>query len=255
VGALTATLDTKKLRGKVGRGITVYTNDPARPKIFLTVKANILASVQILPHHTVHLTNRRTGAETTRLLVRKDPTEQGTLELSDVSVSEPWLAVSATKLENPLPVLAGLPQAFSGDWLVELSLTGRPKYGRSQQELRFNTGLTREPQVKVAVVANLQPPVVVAPPRLQLAAPPDGRPAEGSVSLSIRPGLDPEALTAEARPAELSVELERMRTRFYKAHVRWNGEGPVDGAVTFQIGEESFELPVQPAAPVTAPGR
>jgi len=247
VGYLKATLDTKKLRGNVGRGITVYTNDPARPKVFLTVRANILASVQILPHHTVHLTNRRAGAEKTRLLVRKDPTEQGTLVLSHVEASAPWLAVSTTKLENPLPVLEGLPQAFSGDWLVELSLAGRPEYGRSQQELHFNTALTREPRVKVAVVVNLQPPVVVAPDRLQLAVAPDGRTAEGSVSLSVRPGLDPETLTAQARPAALSVELERTRSRFFKAHVRWNGEGPADGTVTFRIGEESLELPVDPA--------
>ena len=238
-------MDTKKLQGNVSRGITVYTNDPARPKVFLTVRANILASVRLLPHHTVHLTNRRAGGAETRLLVRKDPTEQGSLELDDVVSSVPWIAVSATKLENPLPVLQGLPQAWSGDWLLEISLAGRPEYGRTQQEIRFKSGLSREPLVTVPVVTNLQGAVIVSPDRLELKAGPDGQTAEGIVSLSVRPGLDPQALIAEARPSSLSVELQHTRTRFYKAHIRWDGEGSPEGTVTFKIGEEHVELPVQ----------
>ena len=52
---MTATLNTHSLRGPVERAVTVNSNDPAQPVVILTLKADVLVSVNVLPSEYLSL--------------------------------------------------------------------------------------------------------------------------------------------------------------------------------------------------------
>ena len=238
-------MDTKRLQGDVRRGVTVYTDDPAHPKTFVAIRALVLGSVVILPRQQVTLTNNRPGLTSPRLLVRQEPTESGALEIRDLQTSVPWISARATRIEQERPSgEGGLPPAVPGDWLIEIEVDGAATWGHSQETLQFRTGLSRQPLVEVPIIVNLLPPLTLSTEELTLSAPADGGPAEGRVTLTLRRGLDPTALTLDVEPDSLDATLERVGGRRYEVLVRWNGAAAADGALVFRVGPHEQRLPV-----------
>ena len=76
-GHVTAKLDTTKLHGAVGRGITVRTDDPAKPALFLTVRGEIVGGVTILPDEVLQLNNHTSGPTSGTVLVTRGAGETG----------------------------------------------------------------------------------------------------------------------------------------------------------------------------------
>jgi len=243
VGTLQARLDTSKLRGDVGRGITVYTDDPQRPKVFLVLRAIVLTSVGFLPDGNLTLTNRHPDARSSSLLVRKDLTESGTLEITNLRSSVPWLHVEAAKVGEVRPGGDGRPAAQPGDWQLSVSLGPNPEsYATVEEFVTFETGLPREPTVTIPVALRLAPPVNLPVARLVV---PDGEgPADTAAFVfSLRRGEDPEQLRVVGSTAELTVAVERSGRRGFKAQVRWAGAA-TEGTLQFQLGQESYDFPV-----------
>ena len=247
MGYLRASLHTDKLSGSVGRGITVETNDPENPKVFLTVRATVVGSVILLPHASMSIIDAASPNQRRMLLVRQEPTETGQLAITDLRASVPWLGVEATRLDNPRPAANGLPAAKAGDWLLEVSLTGTFDYGRHQETVTFKTGLPRQPEISVPVQASARPPVHLSVNQLKMPVPAGDAPATATVVVAVRRGLDPETLVARAEPDALQVELEPNGDRFFKAHVTWSGEDFSGGAVEFEVSGRKMRLPVVPA--------
>jgi len=237
-------LHTEKLRGVVGRAIVVRTSDPGRPTISLTVKANVLASVEIFPFESVHVSNRGPGLERSTLLVRKDPTESGVLNIVHPTASVAWLAVRGERLTAVRPGTTGIPTGQPGDWIVEVALAGRPDYGQHTAEVMFDTGLAREKRVKLPVTVTIAAPVMVSQDRLEIPWPGPGGETRGTLLVQVRAGLDPTTLRAEAEPPTMAVDLERAGPRGFKLGARWTESRRPAGAVVLRIGDESFRVPV-----------
>ncbi len=244
MGHLYATLDTSTLRGKVGKGITVHTNDPARPTIRLVLRAIVLGSVYVLPEEQLSLGNQRVGGTKGRLLVRQDPTQLGRLNIESITTSASWLLAAARRLEQDEPAGDGLPAGREGDWAVEVELLPRAPYGRRNESVTFTTGLARQAEVTVLVDLDLLPPVQLNIDKLVLSAT-DPPTETHTVLLSVRHDLEPSLLRVEAEPPALSAELEKAGRRGFKLHVRWDGTPLHDsGALTFHVGAQSYRLPV-----------
>lgn len=238
-GTLQATVDTAELRGDAGRGITVYTNDPARPKIFLVVRSIVLSSVEVLPDGPVELTNRPGMPSRPYALVRQVPLETRTMELHDIATSVPWLRVRADPLEERRPAGDGLPVGLPGDWLIQVEVIGDPDYGRSTPTVRMATGLDLEPEIELPVDVDFAPPVTLSEERVDLA--PGGA---RTVLVAVRKDLDAARLTVDSEPAALRVERDRSDPRRFKLRLSWSGEPSGDGAVIFEVEGEHYRLPV-----------
>ncbi len=247
-GHIQATLDTAKLKGSIGRGLTVYTDDPAAPKLFLTVRALVLGSVNVFPHESIQLSNRGVRHPRQQLLVRKEPSESGELVIEDLSPSVSWLSATAERLEQPRAPGAGLPTGQPGDWLLTVEPAGSAPFGRRRETVEFGTGLDRQPRVSIAVLVDLQPPVRISTDRLVLPQPTEGAAARETLLLTVRRGLDPSALVVEAVPESLELELEPSGQRAFKLHVGWSGSERPEGTIIFRVGTESYRLPVGPSA-------
>jgi len=250
VGYLTTTLRTEKLKGQVGKGISVYSNDPETPHLRLTVRATVLGSVLVLPREYMSVGGRMMRAGNSMVLVRQDPTESGELKISDLKTSAPWLTAEAQKLEQKRPPSDGLPIGQPGDYLLEVKVGERPEISKSRirAEVSFKTGLKRQPVVSIPVTVDLRPPVNLSTERLLLTPPAEGQIAEETVLVTVRPGLDPNRLEAKADPGSLKVELKPAGPRRFKAHVYWDGGALERGTITFKVGAERHTLPVHSAA-------
>jgi hypothetical protein len=245
VGHIDATLDSEKLRGTVGRGITVYTDDPALPKVFLTVSATVVGGVQVLPQGMISVVSEGgPGRNAPMVLVRREVSETGVVEIADVKPSVPWLIATAERLEEPRSGIDGLPPGMAGDWLVGVTLDPSAPYGRFRESLQVQTGLDRQPELTIPVVVTRQAPVRVSVERVVF--PRESNPSEQpqTVLLTVRRDLDPTDLTVETDSDLLRVELEPSGQRGYKVRVRWEGAERPHGAITFRVGKESYRLPV-----------
>ena len=238
-------MHTEKLRGALGRSVTVRTNDPARPVVMLTVHANVLASVELFPSESVQLSNRGPSLARSTLLIKKDATESGELKIARPSVSVPWITVRAEKLTLERPATTGVPTGKPGDWIAEVALGEAPAYGRHAAELVLDTGLGREPVVHVPINVDVLPPVTLSQESLSIPWPvTDAAGARGTVLGQLRAGLDPAQLHAEGNPPSLAVEVERSGPRGLRIAARWTEPRPPEGVVVLRIGTESVRIPV-----------
>jgi len=242
VGHIDATLDTKKLRGSVGRGITVYTDDPGLPKVFLTLSATVVGGVQVLPQPVMAVASA--GRNAPMVLVRREATETGVVKISDVKPSVPWLVATVERLEEARPGADGVPPGMPGDWLVGVTLDPSAPYGRFRESLQVKTGLERQPELTIPVVVTRRAPVRLSAERVVFPRESDPNEQPQTVLLTVRRDLDPTALTVETDSDLLLVDLEPSGKRGYKVRVRWEGDDRPQGAITFRLGNESYELPV-----------
>jgi hypothetical protein len=244
-GNVTAELDTQKLHGAVGRGITVYTNDPARPKWFLTVRATVVGGVIVLPSETVALHNRDERFRSRKLLVQRASGETDTLAIANLEAGAEWIEVGAERVEEFRRAADGVPPASPGDWIVTVSIADSAPYGSERTAVRFETGVARQPVIELPVIARVGPPVELSEQRLVLPRPGEDRVARRTVSLMVRPGLDPTALEVESEPEALEAELERSGRRGYKLHLAWTTTDTPAGTVTFKVGSERMSVAVE----------
>jgi len=145
-------------------------------------------------------------------------------------------------VEDARPEGGGLPEAFPGDWIVEVAVRSLPVYGRSEEFLRIATGLPREPEVLVPIVLELTTPVNLSAEMVSLSP---GRSSE-TIFLSIRDGADPSLLRVDSEHDGLALELEPAGGRFFKLRV--TGAPTLEGSpatVRFRLGLESVDLPVE----------
>jgi hypothetical protein len=243
VGSIDAELDTTKLHGDVGRGITVYSDDPVRPSVFVTIHARVNGGVVLVPGDRVALTNRDHGGMKRTFVVRRERNENESIRIDELQASAPWLKVSAQPVTPDSPKIPDTPAAFPGDWIVIVEAAETP-YGRHAETLTFSTGLSRQPEVEVTVGADFLPPVTLSEKSLAL---PSGDSGRQTLLLTVRQDLDPASLRVESRPDALETVLERSGRRGYKLHVAWNSADPASGEIVFHVGDEEFRLPVSPA--------
>ena len=166
------------------------------------------------------------------------------VELADVKPSAPWLIASVERLEQPTPGVDGLPPGQPGDWLVRVTLGPSAPYGRLRESLQLKTGLERQPELTIPVIVTRQAPVHVSIDRVVFPKETNPGDPPQTVLLTVRRDLDPADLKVETDSSLLTVELEPSGRRGYKVRVRWDGADRPQGAITFRIGKESYELPV-----------
>ena len=257
-GKITASVRTEHLKGSVAKGIEVTTNDPVRPSLYLTVRATVVGSVQIMPMARLLLSYGGEQVAPARVIVRKDPGEKGTLAVTDLSTSVPYLTASARKVEAPEPQDGSLPPAIADDYVVEVKITGDPPTGNMNESLKLHTGLEREPIVSIPVFVQVRPALTISTSELVLPSPTGSEETSGIVLMSIRPDLDPASLVAKAEPEPFHAELEQAGPRHFRLHVNWHRTDAGTsrkGTVTLRVGKETVSLPVhvgavtQPAVP------
>ena len=255
VGKVSASMKTENQRGQVEKTITVTTDDPTRSVVTLRIKANVVGSIVMLPRPGLAFPTGLNWDYSGKLIIRKDETEKGELAVTDVTTSAPWLVVRTRKIESSEPAAEGIPATMPGDYVLDVSVAEDAPKTQGGFNVKFKTGLPREPEATIPVSVILQNPMRVSPSPLLISPPADpAKEATGTVTAILRPGLS-EALKASASPEPFSVRVEPDGPRRYRATVAWKPNGPdtpKEGNVVFRAGDESLTVLVRVADPKAA---
>lgn len=249
-GKLRATIRTGDLRGPMDRGITITTDDPSQSAVYLGFHLDVIGSVVLLPRGAFDLRMRRVARElVSRVLVRRDPGETGTLAIRDVTASAPWLTVRSWRVEAASAGEEGAPSVEPGDWWIEVAALGEPPQGAKLERVTFSTGLPREPVVEIPVHIAVPPPLFTSVDRLVLPAPGAEGHSSGTLLISVRADLGSETLSIVADPP-FRVALEGAGQRRYRAVVTWSpppsGSEPAarQGTIVLRVGAVSRSVEV-----------
>ena len=186
-----------------------------------------------------------------RILVTKDPTEEGDLTITDLRTDTPWLVASTRKVEVAEPAEGEFPPAIPGDWVVEVRIEDddAPPSGVTQSNVRFKTGLSREPEVVVPISVAIIPPIVVQPRKLRVAPASDDS-LVGTLLAVVRPDLDAAALTVEAIPEVVTVQTQRQGDRRFVFIAKLPASSLTEDAkLVLRLGTHTVEVPIEVSTP------
>lgn len=269
-GKVTASVHTDNLRGPIEKAITVVSSDAEHPMMQLRLKANVVGSVEILPFWQILFPTAPEWGYTQRVVIRKDKSETGELAVTGLTTTSPWLTAKASRVTEATPAptvpavaIKGRPSSpipppvpQPGDWVIDVGFTEEAPSGQSGQQIRFKTGLGREPEVAIPVSVVIQQPMHFWPENLSLPLDTaEETSGTNTFHVALRPGLAGKVPEARATPEGYSVTLKPDGERLYEGTVVWtarDGKTEKNGQVIVTVGGESGVLPLRVV--VRAPG-
>jgi len=248
--SIKASVHTANYKGPIAKQITVTHDDKSQGPLILSVSANIVGSVEVLPFPALQLARRRRGFDTPALLiVRKDQSESGKMAFADLTSSVPWLKIGSRAVTAQEPPVEGLPAAQAGDVVISVQATDAAPVGSHVEKITFKTGLKREPLVSVPVTVFVQPPLAVQSAELILTVVPEAADtATGQVFGTIREDVDPKSVTVSADNPAFSPRFESTTSQAFRVIVDWSGKGKdakTETVVHLRSGKIALDVPVR----------
>ncbi len=156
-GAIEAVVDTANLNGAIAKGVTVFTNDAANPRLELTVKALVRPLIEARPGYArfIVVEGEKHEASVQTLWSIEGPE----LEILGVESPYPFLKVSFTEAPPEERGSAG------GDrqWRVKLALAADAPVGPLADHVLVATNHPRQGVVEIPVSGFVRPVLSVTP--------------------------------------------------------------------------------------------
>lgn len=247
-GTIRFKVKTGHLRGKVKRSVTVHSNDPATPKKILLIALDSVGSVEILPTQRIVLNDRNENSSRSKLLLRKDSTETGTLAVADLRSSSPLLKMEIRPAEEAEKFEGRQIAVRPGDWILEVGIKEKPEPGLHRETVRFRTGLSREPEITIPVTITVRKFLHVNRRQIVLNEPAPGSSVSGDLIATLKRGLDPGLLEVSVTPDSLRLSKEMVSATGMRVTVTLDPDGsevPARGKIRFSHEGRSLEVPVR----------
>jgi hypothetical protein len=156
-GTIRAEVDTRDLVGSIAKSVTVLSNDPATPRLQLTVKADVRAFVVAQPSYA-RFVHTQTQPESSLGLTVASP------EAADFRVLEavsPYPHLRATVREaQDAERIADAP---GPQWRIELTLAADAPVGPLRDFLRVKTNHPRQPELEIPLSGTVRPVLHLTP--------------------------------------------------------------------------------------------
>lgn len=182
-GKVLASINTDHFKGPVTKTVTVTTNDPAKSRFVLEIKANITVPIDVQPMDSVSLTAKLGEVKTQELTLKAmDGKPFDIVSVKDVpgitAKIEPVVEAGA----KAPAAKAGTIAAGSATYKLTISTKADAPVGRSFQALEVATSHPKVPSLRINVSLLVQGEVEVVPERVYLQSVPpmptaDGKPA------------------------------------------------------------------------------
>lgn len=226
------------------------TNDPAREQVILTIRADIVGSVIMVPSR-LNVGSARGRGPNNRVLVVQDPREKGELTLTDLRTGIEWLTATVRRVETEEPGQGRVPKASPGNWIVEVAVDeGDAPAGTTRTDVTFKTGLEREPEVSIPVIVSVIPAVVVNPERLRLKPEGVGDRLTGTILAVVRNDLRGQELVVDASSDGIEVRTDSAGPRRYRVFTSMLSSSlKPDAHLTFRVGDKSVQVPLDAPEP------
>jgi len=158
---VTVELDTRELDGAVTKTVTLYTNDPARPTVELTMRGEVHSEVVLEPP-VLYFGRVRSGRPVRRqVLVKVDRPAPG-------GSAGPVLV---TAVDPPQPPLSATIEATAdGGQAIAVELAADAPRGHFTRTVTFHTTSAREPKLTFEVLGSVEGDIAVTPPTITFGA-------------------------------------------------------------------------------------
>ena len=198
-GKIYASIDLSHVKGQVQKYVDVVTNDPAKNKTRLTIKADVKTVVDVLPSEMVHFTPGLGESQSQELALV--PSYEKPITLHDPTSSSDAVTVSMEKVENPqnpkTPVQYKLTVSNKKDL----------KVGTYQAEVKVQIDGAPQKELVIPAVVMVKGPIAATPPQVsfQLKDFPDEVTPLASTNIRIKPDATATVLQKLDPGAQLRV--------------------------------------------------
>jgi hypothetical protein len=213
-GKVTASIDSARFKGPISKSVTLYSNDPAKERTILSLKAEILVAIDVRPRDRVILRGKVAEQEPTVLqLVASDgqafdilAVEKRSDDLEISIVPAPALQGEKAPKKPKLNKEAVASGHSAYEMTVKVSPTAKP--GRMADRIRLTTTHPKMAAIDVSVSGKLDGDLTVQPERLFFLSSRGGTAAQRQeLTLAKRPkgGLEVKSVTTTDATFEAKV--------------------------------------------------
>ena len=148
--------------GAISKTVEVASTDKVQPSVVLEMKGTVWKPLDVIPQYVA-------------LNIVADATASPSSTVRLVNNTDTPLSLSPPQIDNPAFAVELRTNQPGKEY--QLVVTAKPPFssGTMQGRVRLGTSLSTTPEITVLVMANVQPAIVVMPPRIILPAPPLGR--------------------------------------------------------------------------------
>jgi hypothetical protein len=239
-GKVRAVVDTTDFAGPIAKSVTVLSNDPATPRLVLTVKVDVRTHVTASPSYVRLIHTRTQAPPKTALTVASADKED--FVVTEVESPHEWVTatVREAKPEERLPEISGR------QWRIEVALAADSPVGPLRDFLEVRTNHPGQRELQVPLSGVVRPVLHLTPSaaafgELVLA----GQAREVGLTL-INFGAEPvevRAVSTDVPGAETTLQVveEGKRWRIVVRLTPEIAKGKVDGELVIET--TSPELP------------
>jgi len=247
-GTVTAHVDTTNIVGPNAKAVTVFTNDPASPRVQLTVKSVVKPFLGMTPGYArfttfVHDDRDQTSSQ---LLVAPDFED---LKITGVESPEPYIQVSYreardTERDDSVP---------GKQWRIDVTLSKDAPVGPVADHVKVSTNHPQQKQIEIPVSGFVRPMVAVTPPAVNFGKIDTAQDQKWGILVRNFGSTPLEIENVESSVNGLEVEVEPIEEgQQYKLVFTPTAEmtkGPFHGSVELRTN-----LPQQPTVTVKLTG-
>jgi hypothetical protein len=205
-GAIPIQFNSANYNGPVLKMITVTTSDKTQPSLVLQLKGTIWRPIEVNPMYAIITVAPDAGSASTSVRIVNnlpEPVDVFAPECNNRSF------VAQVKTNQP-----------GRDFLMTVSTAGAMLPGTTSGQITLKTTSTNTPSVNVIVMANVQPPLTVSPPQLNLPIAPLANATTNTITIQNN-STNALVLTEPLVSAkDVSVQIKEMQPgRLYVALV------------------------------------
>jgi len=240
-GHINAMVDTTRFNGKITKGLTVKTNDPAHPIASLQITGEVRAFVDVLPAWRATFTTDQ-GKAAQQVLYLKNMDPAFPLDVIGASSDNPKIAVKILKV-HPNET-----DAAKGDFRLILDLSPEAPIGPVEGSVTVTTTHKRQRTVEITLDGRVNGPIVYFPQSIVMYKDPNRTPRlGGTIVLQTRPDLPPLQIGGtEADDPQMQVQQIGEPTngalRFALTWTDPEAKGLHEGKVRIKTGNPAMPL-------------
>lgn len=228
------TIETSNPGGRSMSVVALHTNDPARPRVILTLRSEVPIQVSSYPQSIRLFAQIGEGKESVVHVAGADR-----MRLTRASLSHRLLSV--------VGITTASVRAGRSLWDVTVRLSGRAPAGSFEDMLRIETSDAARPVVTVPVLCRVQGDIEIIPAEAFFGFVKVGQKAGITLSLRSRSGKAFEVREVRTSAPEVHAAWLPAPDSVLKVEVKLTKPGPIDGWVELTTdgpGQETIRVPV-----------
>ena len=231
-GKVHAVVDTSSFSGPIAKGVSVFTNDPATPKIDLTLRAKVDPYISAKPGYARYIVVQGESQEGTITQGLWAP-DGSSWDITGVDSPFPYLKVTYREAKPEERV----PEAKGKQWEIEMKLSNDAQVGPLADNVTVHTNHPKQKIVLIPVSGFVRPVMAVTPPVADFGKIELKEPLRKSLSIRNFATESIKVTSVESSLKGIEGKLEPLTEgREYQVRVTLSpelGKGPFQGKLTF----------------------